>query len=157
MSRWPDDPTRFRPSPGWLGVIVVSVMLGIFAVIGGFMWSAAHHNTLAAQLTGDWSSPGSRTELSILAETRTYQYSAGYSVTRETGDLLVKGSIDGRAVSGRIVVPGFPPWGSTVQTTLRGRRWTLRSEGSGLSLSLVSESGQVTTLSAAQRALPSYP
>jgi len=150
MSRWPDDPTRFRPSPGWLGVIVVFVMLGIFAAIGGSMWSAAHHNTLVARLTGDWSSHDSRTELSILEETRTYQYSADNSVTRETGALLVKGSIDGRTVSGRIVVSGFPPWGSTVQTTLRGRRWTLRSEGSGGTLALVSDSGQATTLSAAQ-------
>ena len=149
MSRWPDDPTRFRPSPGWIGVIVVFVVLGIFAVIFGSMWSAAHHNSLVAHLTGDWSNPGARTELSILAETRTYQYSADNSVTRDTGALLVKGSIDGRAVSGRIVASGFPPWGSTVQTTLLGRHWTLRSEGSGLRLSLIDDSGKVTTLSAA--------
>lgn len=152
MSRWPDDPSRFRPSPGWLGVVVVLIVLGIFGLIFGSMWIAAHHNTLVSQLTGDWvqSSPGSGTELSILAETRTYEYSPDDSVTRDTGDLLVKGSIDGRAVSGRIVVPGFPPWGSTVQTTLLGRRWTLHSERSGRRLSLISDSGQVTTLSAAQ-------
>jgi hypothetical protein len=152
MSRWPDDPTRFRPRPGWLGVIVVLLMLGIFGAIFGSMWVAAHHNTIVSQLTGDWvqSGPGSGTRLSIVAETTTYQYSPDNSVTRETGDLLVKGSIDGRAVSGRIAVPRFPPWGSTVQTTLLGRRWTLQGERSGRRLSLISESGQVTTLSAAQ-------
>ena len=152
MSRWPDDPTRFRPSTGWIGVIVVLMLLGICGAIFGSMWVAAHHNTLVSQLTGDWvqSSPGSGTELSIVAETKTYVYSADHSVTRETGGLLVKGSIDRRAVSGRIVVPGFPPWGSTVQTTLLGRRWTLRVERSGRRLSLISDSGQVTTLWAAQ-------
>jgi hypothetical protein len=152
MSRWPDDPTRFRPSPGWLGVIVVLILLGIFGAIFGSMWIAAHHNTLVSELTGDWvqSSPGSGTKLSIVAETRTYQYGPDNTVTRDTGDLLVTGLIDGRAVSGRIAVPRFPPWDSTVQTTLLGRRWTLRGERSGQRLSLISDSGQVTTLSAVQ-------
>lgn len=152
MSRWPDDPTRFRPSAGWLGVIVVLILLGIFGAIFGSIWIAAHHNGLVSQLTGDWvqSGPGSGTRLSIVAETKTYEYGPDNWVTRGTGDLLVTGSIDGREVSGRIVVPGFPPWGSTVQTTLLGRRWTLRDERSGRRLSLISDSGQVTTLSAAQ-------
>ena len=152
MSRWPDDPTRFRPSTGWLGVVVALVVFGIFGLIFGSMRMAAHHNRLVAQLSGDWvqSSPGSGTELSIVAETRTYEYSPDKTVTRDTGNLLVKGSIDGRAVSGRTVVPRLPPWGSTVQTTLLGRRWTLRSERQGSRLALISGSGQVTTLSAAQ-------
>ena len=54
MSRWPDDPTSYRPSSRWLGTVVVAVMLGVFAVIGTWMWMGAHHSTLMRQATGDW-------------------------------------------------------------------------------------------------------
>ena len=92
MSRWPDDPTSYRPSARWLGVVVVVVMLGIFAVIGTFMWMSARHSALVWQLAGAWteSSPGSESRLQI---------SGG------AGDLFVEGSIAGRQVSGGIDVP----------------------------------------------------
>ena len=31
MSRWPDDPTAYRPSARWLGVVVVGLVLVVFA------------------------------------------------------------------------------------------------------------------------------
>jgi hypothetical protein len=148
MSRWPDDPTAFRPSTGWVGVVVVAVMLGIFGLIGTYMWMSAHHNRLVAQVTGEWvlAGQGPRTQLSLSPQTKTYQYSATDTVTRETGDLLIKGWIDGRPVSGRIAVPRFPPWGSTLSVALLGRTWTLRREATGRRLQFVGDSGQIMIL-----------
>ena len=151
VSRWPDDPTAYRPSVRWLGIIVVLVMVAIFAVIGGLLWMSVHHNAFEAQLTGQWAARAgtSAVTLTVAPETKTYTYSATNVVTRETGALLVTGSITGRQVSGRIVMHGFPPWGSSVQTTLLGKPWTLSSQDSGRRLVLVSQSGQTTTLSQA--------
>jgi hypothetical protein len=147
VSRWPDDPSAFRPSARWLGVVVVGVMLGVFACIGVSMWVSAHHYSLVSQLTGDWaqSGAGSGDRLAIAHEEKTYRYSATDTVTRDTGALLVSGSISGREVSGRIVVPHFPPWGSTVSVKLLDSGWTIRCEGAGQRLSILNEVGQVTT------------
>jgi hypothetical protein len=148
VSRWPDDPTAHRPSARWLGVVVVAVMLGIFALIGTWMRMSAHHSSLVSQLSGDWTKTG--ITLRVFPETKTYEYSATDTVSRETGDLLVEGTIAGRTVSGRrVAVPRFPPWGSSVSTTLLSRDWTLRADG-GQRLILVDDSGQVTTLTRSQ-------
>ena len=149
MSRWPDDPTAYRPSPRWLGVAVVAVMLGLFALIGTWMWMSAHHSTLVSQASGDWT--GSGITLTVSPETRTYQYSASDARTRETGDLVVAGTVDGHNVSGRIAVPRFPPWGDTLSTRLFGHTWTLRTQDGGRKLVLVSDSGRSVTLTSAQR------
>jgi hypothetical protein len=148
LSRWPDDPTAYRPSARWLGIVVVAVMLGIFALIGTWMWMGAHHSSLVSQVSGDWTS--SSAKLLVYPETRAYQYSATESRTRETGDLLVKGSIGGHEVSGRVSVSDFPPWGASVSTTLLGRTWTLRAEGEGQRLALIDDDGRVTILTRAQ-------
>ena len=152
MNRWPDDPTAFRPSTGWVGVVTVAMMLGIFGLIGTYMRMSAHHNSLVARVTGELvlAGQGPRTRLSLSPETRTYQYSATNTFTRETGDLLIRGWIAGQPVSGRIALPRFPPWGSTLSTTLLGRRWTLHCDRAGRSLRLVSDSGQVMTLAPRQ-------
>jgi len=148
MSRWPDDPTSYRPSSRWLGIVVVAVMLGVFALIGTWMWMGAHHSSLVSQASGDWT--GSGVTLTVSPETRTYQYSATDTRTRETGDLVVEGTIDGQSVSGRIAVPRFPPWGSTLGTSLDGHTWTLRTQDDGRQLVLVSDSGRSVTLTRAQ-------
>jgi len=144
VSRWPDDPTAYRPSVRWLGIVVVALMLGIFALIGTWMWMSAHHSSLVSQLSGDWTGTG--ITLRVFPETKTYEYSATNTVSRETGDLLVDGSIASRSVSGRVVVPRFPPWGASVSTTLLGRGWTLRATDGGQHLVLVDDSGRVTIL-----------
>lgn len=147
MSRWPDDPTSYRPSSRWLGLVVVAVMLGIFALIGTWMWMSAHHSSLVSQTTGDWS--GSGVTLTVSPETRTYQYSASDTQTRETGDLLAEGTIDGRSVSGRIAVPRFPPWGGTLSTSLDGHTWALHAQDDGRTLVLTDDDGRSVTLTTA--------
>jgi hypothetical protein len=148
VSRWPDDPTAYRPSARWLGVVVVAVMLGIFVVIGTWMWMAAHHSSIVSQASGDWT--GSGATLTVSPETRTYQYSASDARTRETGDLVVEGTIDGQSVSGRIGVPRFPPWGDTLSASLLGHTWTLRTQDGGRTLVLVSDRGRSITLTGSQ-------
>jgi len=148
MSRWPDDPSSYRPSSRWLGIVVVAVMLGIVALIGTWMWMSAHHSSLVSQATGDWT--GSGVTLTISPETRTYQYSASDTRTRETGDLVAQGTIDGQSVSGRIAVPRFPPWGSTLSPSLGGHAWTLRGQDGGRKLVMVSDRGRSITLTRAQ-------
>ena len=152
MSRWPDDPTAYRPSVRWVGIVVVAMICGIFGLIGTYMWMAAHHNRVVAQFSQEWvfAGHGPKTSLSISPQTRTYVYSPEDTVTRETGDLLVEGWIDGRPVDGRIAVPRFPPWGSTLSVTLLGRVWTLRCENAGRRLQLVGDSGQVMILTPSQ-------
>lgn len=148
MSRWPDDPTSHRPSSRWLGIVVVAVMLGIFVVIGTWMWMSAHHSSLVSQASGDWT--GSGITLTISRETRSYQYSATDTRTRETGDLVVEGTIDGQSVSGRVAVPRFPPWGSTLGSSLGGHSWTLHPQDAGRTLVLVSDGSRSITLTRAQ-------
>jgi hypothetical protein len=146
MSRWPDDPSAYRPSPGWLGIGVVLIMLAIFAVLGSLVWTSAHHHILVTELTGDWAQPGHReTRLSIAPDTQTYGQGE-QQVERQNGDLLMNGSIAGQPVGGRVVVSRFPPWGSTLHATLLGRSWSLRSERGGAALALVDDSGHVTRL-----------
>jgi hypothetical protein len=126
------------PSPGWLGILVVIVMLAIFAVLFSLVWTSAHHHILVTELTGDWGQPGHRdTRLSITPETATYG---------QTGELLMNGSIAGHPVGGRVVVSRFPPWGSTLHATLLGRSRSLRSERGGAALALIDDSGHVTRL-----------
>jgi len=151
VSRWPDDPRRFTPSPRWFGVGVVLVMVGIFAVIGVFIWTAGHHRELVAEFSGVWVQPGAGggARLSITEETKTHQFSADESTTRATGDLLVTGTIDGRPVSGRIVPPDFPPWGSTVHTKLLGAEWTLSTASPRRELTATSDAGRVIRFSSA--------
>jgi hypothetical protein len=144
MSRWPDDPTAYRPSTRWLGIVVVAVMCAIFALMGTWMWMSAHHSSLVSELSGSWTSASAK--LIVFPETETYEYSAGDTRTRETGDLLVRGAIDGRAVSGRIAVPRFPPWGTSASTTLLGRSYTLQVQDDGKRLALVDDSGRTITL-----------
>jgi hypothetical protein len=148
MSRWPDDPTSYRPSARWLGIVVVAIMLGIFALIGTWMWMSAHHSSLVSRASGDRT--GSGVTLTVSPETRTYEYSATDMRTRETGDLVAQGTIDGQSVSGRIAVPRFPPWGGTLSTSLGGRAWTLRAQDGGRSLVLAGDGGRSVTLSRAQ-------
>jgi hypothetical protein len=148
MSRWPDDPTSHRPSSRWLGIVVVALMFGIFALIGTWMWMSAHHSSLVSRASGDWF--GSGVTLTVSPETRTYQYSATDTQTRETGDLVIQGTVDGQSVSGRIALPRFPPWGGTLSTSLDGHTWTLRAQDGGRRLVLVSDGGRSITLTRAE-------
>jgi hypothetical protein len=147
VSRWPDDPTAYRPSSRWLGIVVLAVMLGILAVIGTWIWMGAHHSSLVARTSGDWT--GSGVTLSVTPETRTYRYSATDTRTRETGDLLIEGKIDGRNVSDRIAVRRFPPWGDSLSTSLLDRIWHLHTEDGGQRLVLVGDGGRSITLTRA--------
>jgi hypothetical protein len=135
MSRWPDDPTSYRPSARWLGVVVVVVMLGIFAVIGAFMWMSARHSSLVSQLGGAWtaSSPGSESRLQI---------SGG------AGDLVVEGSIAGRQVSGGIDVPRTW-WGSLGDLSINDGSWIMRYDDSGRTLLVTGVDGTVMTFTRA--------
>ncbi len=152
IDRWPDDPTAFRPSVRWAGIVVVAMMCAILGLIGTSMWMAAHHNRVVAEFSQEWvfAGHGPKTSFSISPQTRTYVYSPEDTVTRETGDLLIEGWVDGRPVDGRIAVPRFPPWGSTLSVTLLGKSWTLRCEDAGRRLQLVGGSGQVMVLTWSQ-------
>ncbi len=157
MSRWPDDPTAYRPSPGWLGISVVVLMLAILAVLGSLVWTSAHHHIVVTELTGDWGQPGHRdTQLSITTETKTSRQGE-QQVSRQTGDLLMNGSLAGQPVGGRIAVSRFPPWGSTLHAVILGRSWSLRSERGGEALALIDDSGRVTLLTRVNRWPPTVP
>jgi hypothetical protein len=123
-------------------------MLGVLALVGTWMWMGAHHTSLVSQISGDWTASG--VTLNVFAEEKTYEYSAISTYTRETGDLLVEGTIGGRRAGGRAAVPRFPPWGASVDAVMFGRTWTLRAEGGGQRLVLVDDSGRTTTLRRAQ-------
>ena len=150
VSRGPDDPTAYRPSVRWAGIVVVAMLCAIFGLIGTYMWMAAHHNRVVAEFSQEWVlvGHGPKTSLAISPQTRTSVYGPEDTVTRETGDLRIEGWIDGRPVHGRIAVPRFPPWGSTLSVKLLGKVWTLRYENAGRRLHLVSDSGQVMNLTA---------
>jgi hypothetical protein len=148
VSRWPDDPRRFAPSVGWFGVIAVVIVAGIFGFIGVWMWAAYHHNTLVSELTGDWaqSSADVHAYLLIRAETKAVHVNRDESCTYTTGALLVTGQIDGRLVTGRIVLHSFPPWSSTAHMTLLGEGWTLSFTDLPGGLTATSDSGRVMKL-----------
>lgn len=60
---------------------------------------SAHHSSLVAYACDDWA--GSGVTLTISPETRTYEYSATNTRTRETGDLVIEGAVSaGRTADG---------------------------------------------------------
>ncbi len=150
MSRRLRDGMSLNPRIPWLGIAVAVVLAAVIAAIFVFISIEAHGNALVQDLTGEWVRPSgaAATRLSIGPETRRVGFSS--ELTHDAGGLLVTGSIEGRPVSGRIVVPKLPPWGSTVHVTLLGRGWTLRSQHSPRRLTLISDTGSEVTLSPAQ-------
>jgi hypothetical protein len=118
----------------------------VFLIVAfGGIAAAGHRNHLISLLTADWQLPGGgpATHLSIYPETRgqAFQETA-------TGRLVITGTFGGRAVSGFVDVPRLPPWGSTARATLLGARWTLRLDRSGDGLTVVTDTGRESTLSA---------
>ena len=139
---------------GRVGIVVVALMCGVFGLIGTYMWMAAHHNRVVAQFSQEWvlAGHGPKTSLSISPQTRTYRYNPEDTVTRETGDLLIKGWIDGRPVDGsenrRAPLSamgldlGCDAAGESLDVALR--------EDAGRRLQLVADSGQVMILTPSQ-------
>jgi hypothetical protein len=122
----------------WLPVTVVVALVGFIAMLALFIWVESNHNAVAAALTGEWVARGSadRSALSIAADERSK--GVGFLAS----DLAIRGSLDGRPVGGKIKLPAFPPWRSTVTTTLLGETWTLRATRYPHVLTLVSASGR---------------
>jgi hypothetical protein len=127
MSRWPDDPTQFRPSPRWLGVVVVGVMLAICAVIGVAMWTSAHKADLVGEFSGSWhqSDTNGAARLTIAEEMQAFDDGATGMEDRPTGYFTVVMTTPAGEVAGKARVSGFPPWSTTLHVTLDGQEWTL--------------------------------
>ena len=147
MSRWPDDPTSHKPSPKWMGVVAVGLMVVIFAVLGTAGWTGRHHADLIDRFSGTWteSDTDGADSLTIEEEMKTVEIASGDIRETPTGDLTVTGKLNGRPVRGRIVVSGFPPWSSTLEATLGGQHWVFRYDADSVEVTVTGENGRTIT------------
>jgi hypothetical protein len=144
MSRPPRDATALNPRRPWLGVIAALVLFAVIALLIACSFLVGGRNQRASAVLGEWRLPGAAaaTDLSI----GPVGGAGSGSLELATGELEITGTLDGRPVSAALVLPRFPPWGSTFETTLLDESWTLEHDEARNTLTLASNAGRVLTL-----------
>lgn len=125
---------------GWQWVSI-AIVLAVAALIGFYAtaaWRSTDRHELAADAVGTWVQSGS-VDSGLTITKRQYGGDGG-----STGRLSFRGSVDGRAVSGAVDLPGFPSLSTTLHLTLSGEQWDLRVPSERV-LTLTDPSGRVIT------------
>jgi hypothetical protein len=114
---------------------VILVLLGVIGFYATAFWIQTDRNALVHDIAGTWVQTGSPGSVLIIG---THQHGAN-----SKSGLSFAGSVDGRNVSGAVVVPSFPSLSTTAQVTFFGQRWSCRLQASRRTLTLTSSSGRV--------------
>jgi hypothetical protein len=125
----------------WLPVAVIVALALFIGMLGLFIWVVGNHNALASNLSGTWFQPAGHQDAELTIGEDPRSHGVGFLAP----DLACHGTIDGQTVRGKIKLPTFPPWRSSVEATFLGRAWTMAPSTSPHALTLLSSKGRTIT------------
>jgi hypothetical protein len=123
----------------WLPFAVIVALAAFLGMLALFIWAEGNHNALASNLSGAWSVREGAGGPALTIESDRRSKAVGFLAP----DLVFEGTLDGQSVGGKIDLPTFPPWESTIRARLLGEVWTLHAAAWPHVLTMVSESGWV--------------